>query len=71
MVECSPTLRKLQHSNLKCIEGENVSQDVGHRTISTLAGTPVMWHAALEQVPSGRKDLSLLHYVFVGMKESM
>lgn len=70
MVECSPTLRKLQHSNLKCIEEENISQDVGHRTISTLAGTPVTWHAALEQVPSGCKDLSLLHYAFVGRKRN-
>ncbi|KAK3410106.1 hypothetical protein EUGRSUZ_J02136 [Eucalyptus grandis] len=61
MVECSPTLRKLQHSNLKCIEGENVSQDVGHRTISTLAGTPVMWHAALEQVPSGLPTIIIAH----------
>lgn len=61
MVECSPTLRKLQHSNLKCIEEENVSQDVGHRTISTLAETPVTWHAALEQVPSGLPTIIIAH----------
>ena len=57
MVECSPTLQKLQHQNLKCVD-DHMADNVGKRTVSTLAGTPVSWHAALEQVPSGCKDLS-------------
>lgn len=51
LVECSPTLQKLQHSNLKCVDDESAS--VEKRTISTMSGTPVSWHATLEQVPSG------------------
>lgn len=53
LVECSPTLQKLQHHNLKCMDENNANDNVEERTISSLAGTPVSWHAALEQVPSG------------------
>lgn len=53
MVECSPTLQKLQHSNLKCNDEDNTVDKVNKRSVSMLAGTPVTWHAALEQVPSG------------------
>lgn len=53
MVECSPTLQKLQHCNLKCTEEDNNGENIEKRTISTLVGTPVSWHATLEQVPSG------------------
>lgn len=58
LVECSPTLQKLQHQNLKCVDEDHMADNVGKRTISTLAGTPVSWHSALEQVPSGCKELS-------------
>jgi hypothetical protein len=50
-VECSPALKTLQHKNLKCVDEEN--EDTDKRTVSTLVGTPVSWHATLEQVPSG------------------
>jgi NADH dehydrogenase [ubiquinone] 1 alpha subcomplex assembly factor 7 len=53
MVECSPTLQKLQHSNLKCKYEDNMDDKMNKRNVSTLAGTPVTWHAALEQIPSG------------------
>lgn len=53
LVECSPALQKLQHQKLKCIDDENAAQDADKRTVSSLVGTPVSWHATLEQVPSG------------------
>lgn len=52
-MECSPVLQKLQHKNLKCVDEENAAQDTDKRTVSSLGGTPVSWHATLEQVPSG------------------
>lgn len=58
MVECSPTLQKLQHSNLKCKDEDNTDDKVNKRSASTLTGTPVTWHAALEQVPSGCMKIS-------------
>uniref|UniRef100_A0A2N9IDP8 Protein arginine methyltransferase NDUFAF7 n=1 Tax=Fagus sylvatica TaxID=28930 RepID=A0A2N9IDP8_FAGSY len=57
MVECSPTLQKFQHSNLKC-KDEDTNDKFNKRSVSTLARTPVTWHAALEQVPSGCMKLS-------------
>lgn len=56
MVECSPTLQKVQHKNLKCVDEDGHSEGIDRRTISMLTGTPVSWHAALEQVPSGCMD---------------
>ncbi|KAK2657970.1 hypothetical protein Ddye_011022 [Dipteronia dyeriana] len=61
LVECSPTLQKLQHHNLKCTEEDNTGENVEKRTISTLAGTPVSWHSALEQVPSGLPTIIIAH----------
>ncbi|XVF60480.1 hypothetical protein PTKIN_Ptkin08bG0050500 [Pterospermum kingtungense] len=61
MVECSPALQKLQHQSLKCIDEDNTSEGVGRRFLSTLAGTPVSWHAALEQVPSGLPTIIIAH----------
>ncbi|KAK9271769.1 hypothetical protein L1049_002132 [Liquidambar formosana] len=61
MVECSPTLQKLQHHNLKCTDEDNMGGDLDKRTISTLAGTPVSWHADLEQVPSGSPTIIIAH----------
>lgn len=52
-MECSPALKNLQHKNLKCVDEENADEDTDKRTVSTLVGTPVSWHATLEQVPSG------------------
>ena len=49
LVECSPALQKLQHHNLKCTD-ESSSEK---KAISSLAGTPVHWHATLEEVPLG------------------
>ncbi|KAH9676326.1 protein arginine methyltransferase NDUFAF7 [Citrus sinensis] len=61
LVECSPTLQKLQHHNLKCMDENNANDNVEERTISSLAGTPVSWHAALEQVPSGFPTIIVAH----------
>ncbi|XP_015879377.1 uncharacterized protein LOC107415552 isoform X2 [Ziziphus jujuba] len=61
LVECSPTLQKLQHQNLKCVDEDHMADNVGKRTISTLAGTPVSWHSALEQVPSGLPTIIIAH----------
>ncbi|GMY13572.1 protein arginine methyltransferase NDUFAF7 homolog, mitochondrial isoform X2 [Fagus crenata] len=57
MVECSPTLQNFQHSYLKC-KDEDTNDKVNKRSVSTLARTPVTWHAALKQVPSGCMKLS-------------
>ncbi|PON59472.1 Alpha-ketoglutarate-dependent dioxygenase [Parasponia andersonii] len=54
LVECSPTLQKLQHRNLKCVDEDTT-------TISGLARTPVSWHAGLEQVPSGLPTIVVAH----------
>ncbi|WZY75806.1 hypothetical protein YC2023_085753 [Brassica napus] len=53
LVECSPALQKLQHQNLKCTEESSLEK----KAISSLAGTPVHWHATLEEVPSGGMHL--------------
>lgn len=58
LVECSPALQKLQYQNLKCMDEESAGENIEKRIISTLAETPVSWHAALEQVPSGSMELS-------------
>lgn len=53
LVECSPTLQKLQYSTLKC-EDEDISDSNNEKkTISTLTGAAVSWHSTLEQVPLG------------------
>lgn len=62
MVECSPALQKLQYSNLKCMD-DDVASEVEKPTISTLAGTPIKWHSALEQVPTGGKRY--LEHVYI------
>lgn len=63
MVECSPTLQKLQHSNLKCVDENNMGGTVDKKTFSSMAGAPVTWHAALEQVPSGGMECLLIYYI--------
>ncbi|KAH8483751.1 hypothetical protein H0E87_028243 [Populus deltoides] len=61
LVECSPMLQKLQHHNLKCLDEDVNGDGVEKRTISTLAGTLVSWHALLEQVPSGLPSIIIAH----------
>ncbi|XP_059642369.1 uncharacterized protein LOC132284293 isoform X2 [Cornus florida] len=61
MVECSPTLQKLQHRSLKCMDEDNTGANEEKIIISTLSGTPVSWHAALEQVPSGLPTIIIAH----------
>ncbi|CAL4962921.1 unnamed protein product [Urochloa decumbens] len=58
LVECSPTLQKIQYNTLKC---EDELVDDGKRTVSKLCGTPVCWHASLEQVPSGSPTIIIAH----------
>ncbi|CDY71039.1 BnaAnng35860D, partial [Brassica napus] len=57
LVECSPALQKLQHQNLKCTEESSLEK----KAISSLAGTPVHWHATLEEVPSGVPTIIIAH----------
>ncbi|XP_028780476.1 protein arginine methyltransferase NDUFAF7, mitochondrial-like [Neltuma alba] len=64
LVECSPTLQKLQHQNLKCIDQDNEAESAEKRTVSSLAGSPVSWHATLEQVPSGMPTIIIAHEFF-------
>ncbi|XP_027191980.1 uncharacterized protein [Cicer arietinum] len=66
LVECSPALQKLQHKNLKCVDEENADENADKRTFSSLVGTrtPVSWHAALEQVPSGLPTIIIAHEFF-------
>ncbi|RZC87510.1 hypothetical protein C5167_036051 [Papaver somniferum] len=53
MVECSPTLKKLQYNALKCTE--EVDTGSGDKTVvSMFGGAPVSWHATLEQMPRSR-----------------
>lgn len=59
MVECSPALQKLQYQNLMCVTEDVADQNAKKRTISTLAATPVSWHAMFEQVPTGCKEVLL------------
>ncbi|KAF8408047.1 hypothetical protein HHK36_007187 [Tetracentron sinense] len=61
MVECSPTLQKLQRHNLRCADEDTNGSDVDQSIISNLAGTPVSWHATLEQVPSGLPTIIVGH----------
>uniref|UniRef100_A0A0D9V2E8 Protein arginine methyltransferase NDUFAF7 n=1 Tax=Leersia perrieri TaxID=77586 RepID=A0A0D9V2E8_9ORYZ len=49
LVECSPTLQKVQYKTLKC-EDESVGDETS--TVSKLCGAPVHWHASLEQKAS-------------------
>ncbi|KAK7341299.1 hypothetical protein VNO80_24225 [Phaseolus coccineus] len=64
LVECSPALQKLQQKNLKCVGEENASQDTDFRTARSLFGTPVSWHATLEQIPSGLPTIIIAHEFF-------
>ncbi|KAH0942652.1 hypothetical protein HID58_002289 [Brassica napus] len=52
-----PALQKLQHQNLKCTEESSLEK----KAISSLAGTPVHWHATLEEVPSGVPTIIIAH----------
>ncbi|KAK6928277.1 Protein arginine methyltransferase NDUFAF7 [Dillenia turbinata] len=63
LVECSPTLQKLQYSNLKCVDEASGGGDGDGdtRTIGKLAGSPVSWHAALEEVSSGVPTTFVAH----------
>ncbi|XP_038987206.1 protein arginine methyltransferase NDUFAF7, mitochondrial [Phoenix dactylifera] len=64
MVECSPTLQKLQYSALKCVD-ETMNEDGStKRTISMLSGSPVSWHSTLEQVPLGCQTIIIAHEFF-------
>lgn len=53
MVECSPTLQKLQYSTLKCVDDDVLDEDSTKRILTTLSNVPISWHATLEEVPVG------------------
>ncbi|KAK8592924.1 hypothetical protein V6N13_043447 [Hibiscus sabdariffa] len=61
MVECSPALQKLQHQRLKCMDEDSTAEGVDKRFRSTLAETPVTWHATLDQVPTGLPTIIIAH----------
>uniref|UniRef100_M0ZLX4 Protein arginine methyltransferase NDUFAF7 n=1 Tax=Solanum tuberosum TaxID=4113 RepID=M0ZLX4_SOLTU len=61
MVECSPTLKKLQYQNLMCINKNDTDGDAEEHSISRLTGTSVSWHATLEQVPAGIPTIIIAH----------
>ncbi|XP_052198121.1 uncharacterized protein LOC127805005 [Diospyros lotus] len=61
MVECSPTLQKVQYSNLQCVDEDISNMNIEKRTISTLVGTPISWHATLEEVPTGVPTIIIAH----------
>lgn len=61
MVECSPTLKKLQYQNLLCINKNDTDGDAEEHIISRLTGTSVSWHATLEQVPAGIPTIIIAH----------
>ncbi|KAH7686562.1 Protein arginine methyltransferase NDUFAF7 protein [Dioscorea alata] len=61
MVECSPTLRKVQYDNLKCTDEAVNEEDHTKRTISMLSGAPISWHSTLEEVPSGSPTIIIAH----------
>lgn len=53
MVECSPTLRKVQYSALKCKDVDTCANNEKKGTITMLTGSGVSWHATLDQIPTG------------------
>ncbi|XP_031126429.1 protein arginine methyltransferase NDUFAF7, mitochondrial [Ipomoea triloba] len=61
MVECSPTLQKLQYQALKCQNKNDTGGNAAENIVSTIAGTPVSWHATLEQVPTGSPTIIIAH----------
>ncbi|KMZ74778.1 Protein midA-like protein, mitochondrial [Zostera marina] len=61
MVECSPTLRKLQYSALKCMDVDTSSNKEKKATITKLTGSGVSWHATLDQIPAGSPTIIIAH----------
>ncbi|KAL4195609.1 hypothetical protein AMTRI_Chr05g65530 [Amborella trichopoda] len=61
LVECSPTLQKLQQSTLKCMDEDVAGCNDGKRTVSALSGAPVSWHVDLELVPLGLPSIIIAH----------
>lgn len=56
LVECSPALQKIQFQKLECMTEDVADGNANGRCISKLGGTPVSWHATLDQVPTGCKQ---------------
>ncbi|KAJ8546080.1 hypothetical protein K7X08_018663 [Anisodus acutangulus] len=56
MVECSPTLQKLQYQNLKCINKNDTDGDAEEHIVYHDS-----WHATLEQVPGGVPTIIIGH----------
>ncbi|KAL9257021.1 arginine methyltransferase NDUFAF7 homolog, mitochondrial-like protein [Drosera capensis] len=64
LVECSPTLQRIQRKNLKCVDGDSNTENADTETISSIAGTPVSWHPVLDEVPSGVPTIIIAHEFF-------
>ncbi|KAJ4749811.1 hypothetical protein LUZ62_084216 [Rhynchospora pubera] len=64
LVECSPVLQKIQYEKLKCTD-ESIDEESGTKSaVSAVTGTPVAWHASLDQVPSGSPMIIIAHEFF-------
>ncbi|CAA7397235.1 unnamed protein product [Spirodela intermedia] len=61
LVECSPTLQKLQSEALKCLDEGNTTGSSTKSAISSLIEAPITWHSAFDQVPSGVPTIVIAH----------
>ncbi|KAJ6814703.1 protein arginine methyltransferase NDUFAF7, mitochondrial [Iris pallida] len=64
MVECSPTLQKIQHNTLKCVDEVVSEEESTSRSTRTLSGVPIHWHSTLEEVPLGSPTIIIAHEFF-------
>lgn len=69
MVECSPTLQKLQYKTLECVD-EVVSDEDNSRTVSMLSSVPISWHATMEEYPpSSLHTNSMMLYLCINFRK--
>lgn len=61
MIEVSPALKKIQKLTLKCNDEDGADTDADENAVSALTGTPVSWHATLEEVPTGLPTIIIAH----------
>ncbi|KAJ7523311.1 hypothetical protein O6H91_18G046300 [Diphasiastrum complanatum] len=67
LVECSPSLRKLQYKALQCSSRKEVllpgaAHDANENfEITKISGAPVSWHLELAQVPRGVPTIIIAH----------
>ncbi|PKA50949.1 hypothetical protein AXF42_Ash007605 [Apostasia shenzhenica] len=64
LVECSPTLRKVQCDTLKAVVEASYGDNNDRRARTSLTGAPISWHADLEEVPQGLPTIIIAHEFF-------